>query len=385
MPKRSNRRAANGAGTIKHRSDGRWEAQVTIGRDPATGRLKRKSVYGKTQKEVREKLTALSSQLDGGTFIEPSKLTFAAWLKVWLETYCGHLAPRTMQQYTGYVNSRVAPVLGNVKLSKLTPVILQQFYNDLSRELSPKTIHNIHGVIHKSLQQAVDIGYLSRNPTTGTILPRIEKRQIKPLSGAEMTEFLQEAAGSRYEQIYLFALLTGMRLGEIRGLAWDRVNLESPSILIDRQLQHMDGKDVFLPPKHNKVRSIIPAASVMKILHQQHRKQLEMKLQAGELWTGGSFVFCNELGDCLSWKSIYDGMKRISKKTSRSDLRFHDLRHTHAVNALKAGVDPKTLSENLGHFSVAFTLDVYAFALDEMKQTAADKLDTFMSGYINAV
>lgn len=376
------RKAANKAGTIKHRADGRWEGQVVTGRDPATGKLKRKSIYAKTQKDLREKMTELTAKLDSGCYVEASKMTLEQWLSVWLETYTAHLAPRTLQQYRGYINGRIVPVLGKVKLSKLDKAMIQSFYNTLSKEVAPKTVGNIHGILHGALRQAVDNELIPKNPAERLRLPKIKKPELKPFSDTEIANFLHESKGTEFEYLFQFALFTGMRMGEIRGLTWDRVDFENQTIVIDRQLQPIEKVQQFIPPKHGKSRVIFPPASIIQLLHRQHILQMEWKMQAGELWEDNGFVFSNEVGRYVLSDHVYKSFKKIASNIGRPDARPHDLRHTYACNALKAGIDPKTLSESLGHHSVAFTLDVYAFALDEMKKAGADKMEQFIQGFV---
>ena len=384
MPKaRSNRRAANGAGTIKHRSDGRWEAQYIAGINPATGKYIRKSVYARTQAECRKKLSAAIAAVDNGTYTDPEKMTVRQWLSIWQETYCGHLAPRTRSMYAGFVNNRIIPALGAVKLDRLNAPTIQRFYNDLAGELSPKTISNVHGILHKALKQAQELDYIQKNPTEKVTLPRIEKAQIKPLSAAEMTAFVEAIKGSPFEYLLLVALFTGMRQGELLGLTWDRVDQKAGTITIDRQLQIIDHAYQFTPPKHNKVRVINPASFIMKLLRKQYTRQLEWKLQAGECWNNTCFVFSNEIGEHLARETVYSTFKKLVKQIGRPDARFHDLRHTYACNALKAGDDVKTLSENLGHHSVAFTLDKYGHVLDEMKKASAARMEAMYASMVN--
>lgn len=382
MPKRKNSRAASGSGSIRQRPDGVWEARFSIGYNPASGKLIRKSVYGKTQAIVRQKMNAAIADIDKGTYSEPSNMTLKQWLEIWLETYTSHLAPRTLSQYTGYINGRIIPALGKVKLSRLDVVIVQRFYNDLAKEVAPKTVSNIHGILHKSLEQAQAVGYIARNPLIGAKLPKIEKKQIQAFSEPEMIAFLEAARGTELELLFKFALFTGMRMGEITGLTWDRVDFERGSITIDRQLQRINKEMVLIPPKHNKLRTIFPAHSVIQLLEQQKRLQAVWEAQSMGVWQDSGFVFTNIIGRYLLSGHVYKEFKRVCTRSGRPDARFHDLRHTYAVNSLKAGDDPKTLSENLGHHSVAFTLDVYAFALDEMKKASGDKMESFLQSIL---
>lgn len=383
MPKRKNSRAANGAGTIRHRSDGRWEGKYIVSIDPATGKHIRKSIYGKTQKECRQKLAAAIAAVDNGTYTETKKITVKQWLTIWLETYCNHLAPRTFAMYKGFVYNRLIPAFGATKLDKLNATMIQRFYNDLAKELAPKTVKNIHGILHKALDKAAELEYIPKNPARKAILPRVEKTQIQPFSASEMQSFIDTIKGTRYELFFLLALFSGLRQGELLGLTWDRVNFETGCITIDRQLQIINNDYQFTAPKHNKTRVIFLAPFVMKLLHRQRIRQSEWKLATGGHWDITGYVFSDEVGRHLARQTVYQNFKKLAGASGRPDARFHDLRHTYACNALKAGDDVKTLSENLGHHSVAFTLDRYGHALDEMKRASANRMEAAYAAMVN--
>ena len=174
MPKKANTRRAQGEGTIRQRKDGTWEARYTVGRDPGTGKQIQKSVYGPTQKAVRQKLQQIAQAIDEGTYFEPSKMTVAAWMETWLQEYLGNVKPGTVANYTQHVRNHIVPALGAVKLSALQPPQIQHLYNQMQADgLSAKTIKNLHGAMHRALQTAVRMGYLKTNPAKGCILPRI--------------------------------------------------------------------------------------------------------------------------------------------------------------------------------------------------------------------
>ena len=160
MPRKAKKNAP-GAGTIRKRSDGRWEGRYTVGFDPVTGKQKQKSIYGKTQKEVRERLTEIITQLDNNTYLEPTKDTVGDWLETWLEVYVQYsVKPYTLGTYQSNCRNYLEPAFGKVRLSALTALQIQKFYNSLivDRKLSPKTVRNIHGVLHQALNRAVKLG-----------------------------------------------------------------------------------------------------------------------------------------------------------------------------------------------------------------------------------
>lgn len=376
------KRGAQGSGSIRKRSDGRWEARFTAGRDPGTGRQVQKSIYGTTQAEVRKKLQAVTAAIDEGAYTSPSPLSVGAWLDIWVAEYLPDVKPRTAQSYRATVEGHLKPELGAVKLSALTAPQIQAVYNRLHNGgLSPKTIKNLHGVLHKALEQAIEIGYIRFNPARACKLPRVEKAEIHPLDEREIAAFMEAVKGHPFEAVYLATLFTGMRESEVLGLTWDNVNFESGTLTISRQLQRIDGEYRFTTPKNGKTRRITPAPFVLDVLRKQRKRQAEWQLRAGTAWQNESnLVFTNEIGRNLSAQTVYLQFKKAAAAIGRPDARFHDLRHSYAVAALESGDDVKTVQENLGHHTAAFTLDVYGHVTEKMKAESAARMEQFIKG-----
>ena len=382
------KRGANGAGTIKHRSDGRWEAQITLGIDPGTGKPIRKSFYGKTQREARLKLTQAVAALDEGTYTEPSKITVKQWMETWLAEYTCDVKDSTRISYRQHMNNHIIPALGAVKLSDLTPAACQKFINDLTRVkgLSPKTVKNVHGVLHHALKQAVRLGYVRMNPTEACTLPRIEKAQIEPLDAPEIKQLLDVLGDDVYSDVLRVDIFTGMREGEILGLQWSCVDFDRGTIRIEKQLSRprVQGEIYrFTSLKNDKPRTIQPAPFVMQILKRQRRRQAEQRIQAGAAWDDCGFpdlVFTNETGKYLNYTIVLRHLKKALENAGLPEKRFHDLRHTYAVTSLQAGDDVKTVQENLGHHTAAFTLDQYGHVTDTMRQASAQRMEAFYNG-----
>lgn len=389
---RKSTRGAQGAGTIRQRSDGRWEARYTVGRDPGTGKQIQRSVYGATQQEVRKKLAQVTTDIDGGTYKEPCKMTLSQWLDIWSTEYLGGVKPKTVESYCCQIKVHIKPALGAVKLETLNTHMIQKFYNSLSKErngkpgLSPKSIKIVHGVLHKALQQAVSIGYIKFNPSDACTIPRVERKEVKPLDNEAITKFLKAIQGHRFEDVYLTLLFTGMRRGEICGLTWDHVNLEKGTILINRQLQNIQGQPGgfrLVSTKSSKGRTITVATSVVEVLKKHRAKQAEARLLAGPIWKDEGFVFTDDTGSHLSPNTLYHNYKRLVASIGMPDARLHDLRHSYAVAALRAGDDIKTVQGNLGHHTASFTLDTYGHVTEEMKQASADRMNSFIKSISN--
>lgn len=394
MPRKS-KKNAQGAGTIRKRSDGRWEARFTTGFDPVTGKQVQKSIYGKTQKEVREKLTELTMEVDTGTYIEPSKMTLEQWMTIWLDEYMFDKKWSTIKHYKAQANTSIILALGRYPLSQLDPHLIQTFYNSLLRgkgrtkPLSPKSIRNVHGILSKCLSTAVRLEYMRQNPAESVTLPRVTKKEIKPLTDEQVSRMVAQAGTDGFGTLFKVVVFTGLRLGEALGLTWDCVDFQKKRLTINKQLQKRplaDGGFVFAPLKNDKIRVIAPAPFVLDLLWQWQQRQKEDRLIAGGLWEGwkneqerqASIVFTNDLGGHLHPQTVLVHFKKLAASVGAPNARVHDLRHTYAVLSLQNGDDVKTVQENLGHATAAFTLDVYGHVSERMKEASAQRMQQYI-------
>lgn len=389
------RKAASGTGTIRKKSktvNGKtytwWEARYTAGYDPGTGKQIQRSISGKTQKEVAKKLKEATASLDAGTYVSPNKMTVGEWLDIWTSEYLGGVKPATLYSYQAAVRNHLKPKLGAIKLEALSPHVVQTFYNELGQgqedrqALSPKTIKNIHGILHRALQKAVLNGYIRFNPANDCELPQRIKKEISPLDETQIRDFLKAIKGSPYENLFIVTLFTGMREGEVCGLLWDCVDLKSGTLTVNKQLQYIrtsQGKYCMVPTKNSKGRTITLAPYVVGVLRIVKKEQLENRLRHGECWENSGFVFTDELGHHLSPQNVYREFKRMVAAIGSPSTRFHDLRHSYAVAAIRSGDDIKTVQENLGHATAAFTLDIYGHVTKQMKQDSADRMERFIN------
>ena len=405
-------KAADGAGTIRKKTITRngekytyWEGRITVGRD-GQGRQLRRSFSGKKQEDVLKKMQAAAVELTEGTYLAPSKMTVGEWIDIWSKEYTNSIKPRTLDTYRQNIRIHIKPALGAIKLSALSAVDIQKFYNDLirggynvtrnvkgkviteNRQFSPKTIKNIHGTLHKCLEKAVALGYIKFNPADRPELPRIEKTDIKPLDDTGIKLFLSAIKGNDYETLYTVALFTGMRRAEIIGLSWDCIDFENGTILIKQQLQKhsgTEGKYVLTTTKNSRWRTITPADGVMKLLKRRQIEQIQDRFVAGDAWDNPmNLVFTDKLGGYLSGNTVYANFKRVAASIGLPDARLHDLRHTYATAAIRSGDDIKTVQENLGHHTAAFTLDVYGHVTEQMKRESAARMDAFMASFKEA-
>lgn len=361
-----------------------WEGRYTCGFDPKTGKQRQHSISGKTQAEVAQKLREVTAEIGQGIFKEACKLTVGEWSIVWDKDYLIGVKPRTQEAYRSILCTHIRPELGAIKLEVLNAHTIQHFYNGLSQKgLSAKTVKNVHGVLHELLQQAVRIGYLRINPSDACTLPRVVKKEIKPLSDDAIRQFLEAVQGHRFEILLMVTLFTGLREGEVLGLSWDRVDFDKGTLLIDRQLQRAkdetgERRYSLVSLKNDKWRRITPADFVMELLRRQWSRQAEWRLRAGPAWEDSGLVFTNELGEHLSPYTVYHNFKRLAASIGLPEARVHDLRHSYAVAAIKSGDDIKTVQGNLGHATASFTLDVYGHVTNQMKRDSAERMQKFI-------
>lgn len=409
-----NAKGASGAGTIRKKTVKRngkeytyWEARYTTGFDPGSGKQIQRSVTGKTQKEVAEKLRETTHELDTGEYIDPSKMTLAQWLDIWKADYLMGVKDSTVSVYVSDIETHIKPALGAMRLDLLAPHDIQRFYNTLKHSggrvaahgkdgkvlkkngktvyetapLSAKTVKGVHGVLHSALQQAQRNGYIRYNPTDACILPRSVKRTLTPLDEEETRAFLTEIRGNRYEILFTVTLFTGLRVSEILGLTWDCVDFDKGILLIDKQLQQAkDGSGTYalVPTKNSKARTVAAAPWVMELLRHHKSVQAEQRLMAGSCWQNTRFVFTDEMGQHLAYRTLIKAYKKVVAAIGRPDVRFHDLRHSYAVAAIRSGDDIKTVQGNLGHATAAFTLDVYGHVTNQMKQASAERMNAYI-------
>lgn len=363
-----------------------WEVRISMGYDPITGKQLQKSVSGKTQKDVREKLKKVLNELENDTYVEPCKMTVGEWLDIWAKEYLNNVKVLTEENYLNQISNHLKPGIGHVKLECLNTHTIQRLYNGLQAEkgLSAKTIKNIHGVLHQALSQAVDSGYIRKNPSEACKLPKVDKSEIVALEPEQMSTLLQQAQSDSYSNLFITALFTGLRQSELIGLSWDCVNLETGVITVKQQLQCKDGEYFMSTPKNGKPRIMVPAPLVMEALRQEKAKQDEWRSTAGNLWNNPhNLVFTDSLGKNLVRRTVVKHFKKITARCGIDPtFRFHDLRHSYAVASLQAGDDIKTIQANLGHATAAFTLQVYAHVNDSMKQESSARMQKYYESVI---
>ena len=372
------KRRANGEGNIRKRKDGRWEGRFTVGINPETGKQIFKNVLGKTQAEVKEKLKKALDEAKKVDYTRTGKYTVEMWMDEWFENVCKiKVRPSSHQTYRGYIDHHITPYIGNIPLEKLSTMDLQKLYRKLMNKgrierveaekqpkgLSAKTVRNINQVIFSALDFAVAQKILSANACKAVALPKIEHKEMKTIPAEQLEAFFKEAKETGVYEMYYIELATGLRRGELLGLKWQDIDWKNGIIKVRRQVARVDGEIVEAPLKtKNSYRAVTISQQAIEVLKTQKAK------------TNDEYVFPSPNGGPISPDSVNNMLKRVLARAGIPKVRFHDLRHTFATIALQNGVDIKTVSGMLGHFSAGFTLDTYAHVTTSAQKEAAETM-----------
>ena len=372
------KRRSNGEGNIRKRKDGRWEGRYTAGHDPETGKQIFKNVLGKTQAEVKEKLKKALEEAKKIDFTRTGKYTVEMWMEEWFENVCKiKVRASSHQTYRGYIDHHIAPYIGDIPLEKLSTMDLQKLYRKLmtkgrveriesekqSKGLSAKTVRNINQVISSAMDFAVAQKIVSVNPCKAVALPKVEHKEMQTIPAEHLEAFLREAKETGVYEMYYIELATGLRRGELLGLKWQDIDWKNGIIKVRRQVARVDGEIVEAPLKtKNSYRAVTISQQAIEVLKTQKAK------------TNDEYVFPSPNGGPISPDSVNNMLKRVLARAGIHKVRFHDLRHTFATIALQNGVDIKTVSGMLGHFSAGFTLDTYAHVTTSAQKEAAETM-----------
>lgn len=378
------KRRANGEGSIRKKPSGSWEGRYTMGIDPATGRAIQKSVSAKTQNECRDKLRRAIADNRGIPIDHNGDYTVSEWCRLWFETYSKpNLRPNTAKNYTAILEQHIIPAIGGVKLRQLTATHIQRMYNDIrdhgrvkrGEKMTDFTLPNsfvrrTHMVLHSCLQQAVKERILPFNPCDSCRIPKKDKTEMKIIPPDQVGAYLRAAEQYGVLPIFYLELSSGLRRGELVGLHWADLDVQNRIISVDKQITRIDGElTVTVPKTDNSIRKIVVPQQAVDMLVAEHEKHPDSPIMFPSPKTG------------TYWSP--DALGRVHKKLLKmadidAGVRFHDLRHTFATMAMQSGVDVKTLSSMLGHYSAGFTLDTYTHVTHQMQQSAADKVGGFM-------
>src|SRR5215212_9762507 len=377
----------NGEGSISRRKNGGWMGQYVV--HTVEGR-KRRTVYGKTRKEVAKKLAKGLSDRENGLVFDAGTLTVGEYMDRWLnDSVRGTVKETTYANYSYIVRVHISPVLGRMRLKHLTPGHVRGLYGEkFGTNLSAATVKKMHVVLRKALSQAVSDGLIPRNAADGVKLPRVSApgEEIRPLDSEECASFLEASRGERLEALYVVAIHCGLREGELLALRWEDVYLEAvkTAVSVRRTLTRGEngrGWVVGASTKSGQGRRVRLTRQAASTLKDHRKRQLEERLRLAGLWQDQGLVFPHETGSLFNPSNLRNrSFKRIKARANvRGDLRFHDLRHTCATLLLSEGVNVKVVSELLGHASITITLNTYSHVLPDMQDSAADAMEAALS------
>jgi integrase len=378
-------------GHIRERSPGRWAIVLEM-RDPETGRRKRKwHSFAGTKREAQTECARLISEFKGGTYIDPSRLTVAAFLDRWLDHMQAQLTPRSHERYAELVRKNITPLIGSLSLTKLQPVTISQAYakalksgrRDGKGGLAPKTVLYMHRVLRQGLQQAVSWQMLARNPTDVVAPPRIARKEMKALDADGTAAVIEAARNTSLFVPILLGVLCGMRRGEVTALRWRSIDLERAQLSIIASTEQTRDGVREKPPKSGRGRTVALPSMVVDELRQHRLRQAEAMLKLGVRLNDHHHVVKRVDGAPLQPRSLTHAFEIFLRKQGLPRVRLHDLRHTHATHMLASGVHPKVAQERLGHSSVAITLDLYSHVLPGLQADAAARVDDVVRAAIN--
>jgi integrase len=376
MPKRG-----QNEGSIYKRKDGRWAAAVSLGYQ--NGKLKRKTLYGKTRKEVQDKLTVTLRNVQQGIPVADERQTVRQFLDRWLVDFVKpSVRPKTFSSYSEQIRLHINPELGHIQLAKLSPHHIQAFLNGrLKKGLSPRTVQYHRTVLRIALGQAMKWGLVVRNVAALVDPPRAERFDTKPICAEEARALLQSIQGDRLEALFTVALSLGLRRGEALGLRWEDIDFQTRTLRINAALQRIDHKLQLSEPKTKGSRRILDLPdSLINALRAHRTRQLEEKLLAGSKWQEMGLVFTTTLGTPIDPRNVKRRFDALLKKAGLPHYRIHDLRHFCASLLLAQGVPFKVVSDILGHSQISTTADLYTHVLPSLRREAIDLMESVLTG-----
>jgi len=354
-----------------------WQLIIELGRDEnGTRRWKYESVHG-TKGHAKKLLRQRLTELESPDYVEPTDVTFGEFLRSWHADHARHhLSPRAHESNGYMIERHLVPALGAHKLDKLRAMHLEAYYSErLDAGLAPSSVRKHHNIIHAALRHAVRLQLIAVSPADLAVPPRVKRTEMLVLSEEEAGAMLHAADGTHLSMPLLMALATGMRRGELLGLHWSDLDLEAGAATVNRSLQQAYGRLELKEPKTARSRRAVTLPGIVTESLRAHRAEQARRTLAREPgWTDSEYVLAAPHGG--PWKPAdFDHAWRRFKRRERIAIRFHDLRHTHATQLLKAGVNIKVISERLGHASISITLDTYSHVMPGMQEEAAEKID----------
>ena len=371
-----NRSGSNGEGSLYQRaSDERWIGAVTLGYDQV-GRMRRKTVSGKTRAEAARKLRKLQHDIDCGLPPPDDRITVNDLFERWLTQVILHrVAPATVGNYSSLARTHIEPELGRRRLSRLKAEDVQRFLHAKAEDgLSVRTIRHLRGLLVQALDYAVRQGYVVRNVASLSDGPRQQPSgDGRTLTVDQAKSLLKTVQGDRLEALYVLMLATGMRPGEAFGLPWSNVDLDSAEVTIRQSLVRQPGGNVIGEGKTGRKgwRTVRVPPPVVAALRSHQKAQRKERKAAGDAWVETGLVFCTPLGTPLDPDNHRRNFATLTQKAGLGHWHPHELRHSATSIMLAQGVPIEVVSKVLGHTSIRITADAYGHMLDQQHETVA--------------
>jgi integrase len=368
---------ANGEGSIFKRKDGRWVASISLENH------KRTYIYCKTQQEAIKALRKAHQLKEQGTLLTEDQ-TLSQFLTSWLEdTMQFNVRPRTYLRYRELISLHILPTLGTIKLQKLLPQQVQRLYKTkLEEGLAPGTVKNIHRVLHQALGHAIKWSLLSRNICDVVDAPKVPKQERTVFTFEQAQHFLEAVKDDPLEALYVLALTSGMREGELLGLKWEDIDFARNRLQVRRTISRVprQGFKVSEPKTSKSRRCIVLTTLAVEALKRHRMNQNEARLRDGSAWDNQGWVFCNTIGRPIEVSSlIMRSFRPLLMKAGLPVIRFHNLRHAVATLLLSLGVHAKVVADLLGHSQISLTLDTYSHVLPSLQEDAITLLERALS------
>jgi len=375
---------ASGSIQAKKAKNGEIHYQITIEgeRDPETGKRNRsyKTVRG-TKKEASAEMRRLISEVEHGKSLKQSPMTVKEWIAKWMELYITpYIEETTRVGYKSKLTCYIHPMLGDIKIKSLRAEHVQRMVNDMiSKGLSPKNIRDTYNVVNASMKKAVVLKEILYNPCEGVELPKMKRYRAKVYDTKTIHEILDTAKDSDIYLAVLILITVGLRRGELLALRWENIDFDKQLIKVrENMVRGEDGYILKAPKTESGIRDIHIGKDLVAILKEAYTEYRLDKMRYGPGFQDLGFVIRQEDGSPLHPDSMTRKWIRFIQSNDLPRIRLHDLRHSNATALIRAGVNPKVVSERLGHADVSITLNTYTHVLPDMDAAAADKLDEIL-------
>ncbi|MEE9298696.1 MAG: site-specific integrase [Acidimicrobiia bacterium] len=356
-----------------------WCHVIELGPDPSTGTRRRRTRRGfPSKKEAQSALRRELTELESGAHVDRTAMTVAEYLVgEWLPAHSQQVRPNTLESYRSAIERHIIPRIGAIRLQHLGPRDINRLYaalaeggSEAGEPLAPKTIRNAHVVLRRALEDAVKWELIRRNPAAAASPPTASRRPPvpDPWRRHEVRTFLESVTGDELEGLWVLAATTGMRRSELLGLRWSDVDLERGRLSVVQTVVPVRGKPEVGPPKTKRSARLVhlDATATEALIGRRRRLPVHLPEDA--------FVFARSDGSALRHGTVTNRFQRLRERAGLRHIRLHDLRHTWATLALEAGINPKVVSEQLGHVNVSITLDTYSHVIPVLQADAVDRV-----------